>query len=84
MNTTMTTSGLATFIGMSGRIGIDGLMEIDVTVEDARLSYGTVHVLVQPVAGTGGKWTPLDKVTLASDHICFIDDTYCKECGGEQ
>ena len=52
----MTTAQMATLIGLSGFfLGVPGLV-IEVTVIDARMSWGQLQLQVQPTSGSGSKW----------------------------
>lgn len=52
----MTTAELAKYIGQVGAYhGVPGLV-VEVTVIDARVSWGQVHLQIQPTSGSGSKW----------------------------
>jgi len=54
-------SSLALFIGKSGALRCEYL-SVDVTVADAKRSYGRTLLLVRPVAGTGEQWVEEGRV----------------------
>jgi hypothetical protein len=51
----MTTAELAKLLGQLGSYYIPGLV-IEVTVIDARMSWGQVQLQIQPTSGSGSKW----------------------------
>jgi len=52
----MTAIELAKYIGQTATYhGVPGLV-IEVTVIDARVSWGQVQLQIQPVSGSGSKW----------------------------
>ena len=59
-------SSLALYIGKSGVLRCEYL-SIDVTVADAKRSYGRTLLLVRPVAGTGEQW-------VEESRICWPED----------
>ena len=59
-------SSLALFIGKSGALRCEDL-SVDVTVADAKRSYGRTLLLVRPVAGTGEQWVEEGRVRWPED-----------------
>ena len=59
-------SSLALFIGKSGALRCEYL-SVDVTVADAKRSYGRTLLLVRPVAGTGEQWVEASRVQWPED-----------------
>ena len=59
-------SSLALFIGKSGALRCEYL-SVDVTVADAKRSYGRTLLLVRPVAGTGELWVEESRVRWPED-----------------
>ena len=59
-------SSLALFIGKSGALRCEYL-SVDVTVADAKRSYGRTLLLVRPVAGTGEQWVEESRVRWPED-----------------
>ena len=59
-------SSLALFIGKSGALRCEYLC-VDVTVADAKRSYGRTLLLVRPVAGTGEQWVEEGRVRWPED-----------------
>jgi hypothetical protein len=58
----MTAIELAKYIDQVGAYhGIPGLV-IEVTVIDARVSWGQVQLQIQPVSGSGSKWVNADSL----------------------
>jgi hypothetical protein len=57
----MTTAELAKLLGQLGSYYIPGLV-IEVTVIDARMSWGQVQLQIQPVSGSGSKWINADSL----------------------
>jgi hypothetical protein len=57
----MTALELAQHIGQLGSYYIPGLV-IEVTVIDARMSWGQVQLQIQPVSGSGSKWVNADSL----------------------
>jgi hypothetical protein len=51
----MTTAELAKLLGQLGSYYIPGLV-IEVTVIDARMSWGQLQLQIQPTSGSGSKW----------------------------
>lgn len=61
----MTHAQLSQHIGRAGDwILADRPLNIRVTVEDARESYGRLQYLIQPVAGRGQTWIDASRVRL--------------------
>ena len=54
-------SSLALYIGRSGVLRCEYL-SIDITVADAKRSYGRTLLLVRPVAGTGEQWVEESRI----------------------
>ena len=59
-------SSLALYIGKSGVLRCEYL-SIDITVADAKRSYGRTLLLVRPVAGTGEQWVEENRIRWAED-----------------
>ena len=60
-------SSLALYIGKSGVLRCEYL-SIDITVADAKRSYGRTLLLVRPVAGTGEQWVEENRIRWAEDN----------------
>ena len=58
---------------LEGLVGRKGLWKasiwVDVTIEDARRSYGRVDVQIAPVSGMGMAWVSLDSVLLDGEEF---------------
>ena len=59
-------SSLALYIGKSGVLRCEYL-SIDITVADAKRSYGRTLLLVRPVAGTGEQWVDESRLRWAAE-----------------
>ena len=59
-------SSLALFIGKSGALRCEYL-SVDVTVADAKRSYGRTLLLVRPVAGSREQWVDESRISGISD-----------------
>lgn len=59
-------SSLALYIGKSGRLRCERL-SVEVTVADAKRSYGRTLLLVRPVSGEGEQWVEAGRVGGISD-----------------
>ena len=59
-------SSLALFIGKSGALRCEYL-SVDVTVADAKRSYGRTLLLVRPVSGSGEQWVEESRISGISD-----------------
>ena len=59
-------SSLALFIGKSGVLRCEYL-SVEVTVADAKRSYGRTLLLVRPVAGTGEQWVEESRIRWPED-----------------
>ena len=59
-------SSLALYIGKSGVLRCEYL-SIDITVADAKRSYGRTLLLVRPVAGTGEQWVEESRIRWRED-----------------
>ena len=59
-------SSLALYIGKSGVLRCEYL-SIDITVADAKRSYGRTLLLVRPVAGTGEQWVEENRIRWAAE-----------------
>ena len=58
----MTALELAEYVGITATYhGVPGLV-IEVTVIDARVSWGQVQLQIQAVAGSGSKWVNAESV----------------------
>ena len=66
-------SSLALYIGKSGVLRCEYL-SIDITVADAKRSYGRTLLLVRPVAGTGEQWVEENRIRWAEDMDSFLRD----------
>jgi hypothetical protein len=61
----MTAIELAKYIDQTATYhGVPGLV-IEVTVIDARVSWGQVQLQIQPTSGSGSKWVNSDSVMLS-------------------
>jgi hypothetical protein len=54
-------SSLALYIGKSGALRCEYL-SVEITVADAKRSYGHTLLLVRPVAGTGEQWVEESRI----------------------
>ena len=59
-------SSLALYLGKTGVLRCEYL-SIDVTVADAKRSYGRTLLLVRPVSGTGEQWVEESRVSWISE-----------------
>lgn len=59
-------SSLALFIGKSGALRCE-FLSVDVTVADAKRSYGRTLLLVRPVSGSGEQWVEESRISGISD-----------------
>ena len=59
-------SSLALFIGKSGALRCEYL-SVEVTVADAKRSYGRTLLLVRPVSGSGEQWVEESRISGISD-----------------
>ena len=59
-------SALALFIGKTGLLRCEYL-SVDVTIVDAKRSYGRTLLLVRPVAGSGEQWVEGSRVSGISE-----------------
>ena len=59
-------SSLALYIGKSGVLRCEYL-SIDITVADAKRSYGRTLLLVRPVAGIGEQWVEENRIRWTDD-----------------
>ena len=59
-------SSLALYIGKSGALRCEYL-SVDITVADAKRTYGRTLLLVRPVAGTGEQWVEENRVRWAAE-----------------
>jgi hypothetical protein len=59
-------SSLALYIGKSGALRCEYL-SVEITVADAKRSYGRTLLLVRPVAGTGGQWVEESRIRWTED-----------------
>jgi hypothetical protein len=59
-------SSLSLYIGKAGMLRCEYL-SIDVTVADAKRSYGRTLLLVRPVSGSGEQWVEENRVTGISE-----------------
>lgn len=50
-------------VGKSGLYHVEGGLHVAVNIIDAKSAYGSVRLLIQPVAGEGGKWVESFKVS---------------------
>lgn len=56
-------SALALFIGKFGVLRCEYL-QVDVSIADAKRSYGRTLLLVRPVAGSGEQWVEESRVRM--------------------
>jgi hypothetical protein len=54
-------SSLALYIGKTGALRCEYL-SVDITIADAKRSYGRTLLLVRPVAGTGEQWVEESRI----------------------
>jgi hypothetical protein len=59
-------SALALYLGKTGVLRCEYL-SVDVTIADAKRSYGRTLLLVRPVAGAGEQWVEESRVGRISD-----------------
>jgi len=59
-------SALALYLGKTGALRCEYL-SIDVTIADAKRSYGRTLLLVRPVAGAGEQWVEESRVSEISE-----------------
>ena len=59
-------SSLALYIGKTGVLRCEYL-SVDVTVADAKRSYGRTLLLVRPVSGSGEQWVEESRISGISD-----------------
>ena len=59
-------SSLALYIGKAGALRCEYL-SVDVTVADAKRSYGRTLLLVRPVSGSGEQWVEESRVSGIRD-----------------
>lgn len=56
-------SSLALFIGKTGALRCEYL-SVEVTVVDAKRSYGRTLLLVRPVSGSGEQWVEASRISF--------------------
>ena len=54
---------LASYIGQPAQLTVKDL-RIDVKIEDARVSYGNMHLRITPVRGMGTEWVGAERLTI--------------------
>ena len=59
-------SSLALYIGKTGVLGCEYL-SVDITIVDAKRSYGRTLLLVRPVSGSGEQWVEEGRVSGISE-----------------
>jgi len=59
-------SSLALYIGKMGMLRCEYL-SVDITIADAKRSYGRTLLLVRPVSGSGEQWVEENRVSGVSD-----------------
>jgi hypothetical protein len=59
-------SALALFIGKTGVLRCEYL-SVDVTIADAKRSYGRTLLLVRPVSGSGEQWVEESRISGISE-----------------
>jgi hypothetical protein len=59
-------SSLALYLGKTGVLRCEYL-SVDITIADAKRSYGRTLLLVRPVAGSGEQWVEEARVTGLGD-----------------
>lgn len=57
----MSVKEMIALVGKTGTYTFDG-MHVEVTIEDAKESWGRLLVQIVPVSGAGSKWTPVENV----------------------
>lgn len=60
----MTGKELAAYIGRTGYLRTAVGIDVAVTVTDARVTYGSVHIKVEPTCGRGAAWVQITSVEL--------------------
>jgi hypothetical protein len=74
----MTTKTQKQLLGQRGRISTErNQLWIEVTIQDARSSYGRQEVLVKPESGSGKAWVCIRRVNLYGGPAIPLG-TYCK------
>lgn len=63
MSSVATSRELQTYVGQTGRFTVNGLT-IQIKVQDARVRFGHVDLLLTPVAGNGSRWVESTRVAL--------------------
>lgn len=58
------TLDLNEYRGRQGSIAIDGGLSVTIRVEDARVRFGHLDLLVTPIMGSGKKWIESRRVSL--------------------
>lgn len=68
----MSVAEMAALIGATGGYRPSRDLQFQVRVLDVRTRYGTVDVLIAPVAGNGTQWVTLDRFTPDPGHAPAI------------
>lgn len=63
----MTTAELAKVIGKTGFLIQVGHFTVAIVVKDAKIAYGNVRYLVEPVSGQGQVWVDSSRVHFADE-----------------
>jgi hypothetical protein len=61
----MNVKSMAALIGREGLLQVDQL-QVPVTIDDVKNSYGTPRYLVAPIAGAGSAWVNADRVKVGA------------------
>jgi hypothetical protein len=61
-------SSLVLYIGKMGALRCEYL-SVDITIADAKRSYGRTLLLVRPVSGSGEQWVEESRITFAQEAI---------------
>ena len=66
----MNAKDMAALLGTDRFVKMEGEFLVRCTVEDVKVSYGSVRVLVHPVGGSGEAWVMLDRTSLPPCDYC--------------
>lgn len=65
----MNAKELSKLLGKTGRLLTNEGLKVRVSVLDARVSWGSVHVQVTPVEGNGTAWVDKGRVSMDDDLV---------------
>lgn len=63
----MSVNELVKMVGRTGTVYARGEMSVSVRIVDAKISYGAVRYLIEPIAGRGSAWVNLDTIELDNE-----------------